>query len=248
MARVCLILLRWKIELRNALEILWESRWAGVLFTSFFVVLTRYLEYRPASPGVAIAWLGAVAALMSLRSKATGVEKANWMLLIACLLVIEFRAIRQDRKEHDEAFANLLSQTMGGDGYPVFLPVFPRDKATPDETWPVQVIYPSEPTADTTPLIDVSVNVEVRPSKGSGTGGFTQEVVDSLFTPAHFSLGNLPRGTFTAPFRLQSGKRYQLAITTRRGFFYENINIDRSPSSPEATAYRGVCIGMQITN
>ena len=177
-------------------------------------------------------------------------EKAAWTFIFFALLLLEIKSVYQDRREHDneqsraraeqlERFGKIadsidknLAQTMGGSGYPIFLPTFPMNKPAPDDLWPVKVIYLPEAGTDTDPLIDVNVDIEVRPAKGSGTAGFTKEVLGSLFDPAHYNLGNVVSGIFAAPFRLQSGKRYQLVITTRRGFFYENVNIDQSAGSP----------------
>jgi hypothetical protein len=110
MARMALLLLRWKIEARERAEIVWESRWAGVVFVGCFAVGAGCLEHWVPSPGVSVAFMGVAAALMTARTKATGIEKAVWMVLISSLLVIEVLAIRKDRKEHDDALAKLLNE------------------------------------------------------------------------------------------------------------------------------------------
>ena len=110
MVRLGLLLLRWKIEARERAEIIWESRWAGVVFVSCFAVAAACLEYWIPSPGVSVAFMGVAAALLTARIKATGMEKAAWMVLISSFLVIEVLAIRKDRKEHDEALAKVLNE------------------------------------------------------------------------------------------------------------------------------------------
>ena len=125
-----------------------------------------------------------------------------------------------------------LVQTMGGSGYPLFLPTFPSNNPSTNDLWPVKVFYPPRPSRESAPLVDVNVDISVEPSKSAKAGGVTPEVIETMFNPVHYNLGTIVRGVFNAPFQLQSGKRYQLVITTRRDSFVENINIDQSPSSP----------------
>jgi len=54
------------------------------------------------APGVSIAILGLVAAVMSLRGEMRPLEKAAWMLIISGLLVSEIQSIRTDRRQADE--------------------------------------------------------------------------------------------------------------------------------------------------
>jgi hypothetical protein len=54
--------------------------------------------------------MGVVAAVMAARTRANGVEKATWMLLIGVFLVIEVLAIRKDRQDHDIALAHILNE------------------------------------------------------------------------------------------------------------------------------------------
>jgi hypothetical protein len=102
MVSLRLLLLRWKIELHERLETIWENRWFGIAITSAFTICAGYFLLAVPPPGVSVAVLGVAAALMAGRTKATGAEKAAWMLIISTLLVIEVLAIRKDRREHDE--------------------------------------------------------------------------------------------------------------------------------------------------
>jgi hypothetical protein len=108
-----LTLLRWKIESRAWLEGVWENRWSGIALTSCGAVVCAFLVWRIPAPGVSVAVMGVGAALMTARTKASGAEKAVWMLIITSSLVIEVLAIRKDRHEHDESLATLLAEEVG---------------------------------------------------------------------------------------------------------------------------------------
>jgi hypothetical protein len=99
MVRLHLLLLRWKIELRERLEAIWESRWSGVSITSILAVCAGYFLLAIPPPGICVAALGVAAAFMAGRTKATGAEKATWMLIISTLLVTEVLAIKKDRAD-----------------------------------------------------------------------------------------------------------------------------------------------------
>ncbi len=103
MVRLHLLFLRWKVELRERLEAIWENRWFGIAITSAFTIGAGYLVFAVPSPGVCVAVMGVAAAFMAARTKATGAEKATWMLIISTFLVTEVLAIRKDRREHDES-------------------------------------------------------------------------------------------------------------------------------------------------
>jgi hypothetical protein len=60
-------------------------------------VVVAGLFSRIPPPGIAVTVMGVMAALMSLRTKATGTEKAIWMLIISALVVIEISAINRER-------------------------------------------------------------------------------------------------------------------------------------------------------
>ncbi|MGB2604396.1 MAG: hypothetical protein WBC78_12435 [Candidatus Sulfotelmatobacter sp.] len=124
MASLRLVLLRWKIEVRAWLEGIWESRWSGIALTGMATLVCAVLSWWIPSPGVSVAFMGVAAAMMTARTKATGTEKAVWMLIISTLLVSEVLAIRKDRREHDEQTARLLQlekesldNITGGDSY-----------------------------------------------------------------------------------------------------------------------------------
>jgi hypothetical protein len=134
-----------------------------------------------------------------------------------------------------------LRQTLGGDGYPEFVPSFPIDGSNQmpvlviasarswAKSWPQGHIPTPEETA---PLPDVSVDVSLHPIHGDKlTPQDMINMADSMLHPTHYNLGTLMAGqVFTAPFKLELGRRYTLAITTRRGWFREEIHMDRDAS------------------
>jgi hypothetical protein len=111
MANLRLILLRWKIKAHAWLESVWEGRWCGIVLTvGAATIACAVLFYRVPPPGVSVAVMGVTAAIMAARTKATGAEKATWMLIISSLLVAEILAIHKDRQLHDAELANLFRQ------------------------------------------------------------------------------------------------------------------------------------------
>jgi hypothetical protein len=104
-------LLRLRRRATETLQDVWQKRWAGIALTSIVTVILAYLVFRIPPPGVAVAVMGVVAALMAGREKhATATEKAAWMLIISTLLVIEVLAIHKDRRENQEAQAKVRWQ------------------------------------------------------------------------------------------------------------------------------------------
>jgi hypothetical protein len=97
MANLRLVLLRWKMESRAWLEAIWEGRWSGIVLTGAATIVCACLFYLVPAPGVSVAVMGVTAAIMAARTKATGAEKAAWMLIISALLVIEVGAIKKER-------------------------------------------------------------------------------------------------------------------------------------------------------
>ncbi len=89
--------------LRTKLKPVWESRWSGIVLTIASAGLAIYLIVKIPPPGVSVAVMGGAAALVSLRTKVSATEKATWMILLTCFLVIEVGAIRKDRRENQEA-------------------------------------------------------------------------------------------------------------------------------------------------
>ncbi len=129
-----------------------------------------------------------------------------------------------------------LTQTMGGTSYPLFVATFPADPAS--QEMPVTVITPGKPwphdhipsPKETAPLPDVTVDLSENPLR---IEEITKSGLESMFHPAHFVLGTITvPTTFTAPFKLQEGKRYTILITTRRGSFREEIHIYRDANTP----------------
>jgi hypothetical protein len=72
----------------------------------------------------------------------------------------EFQSTMNEMKGILTKEDNTLTQTMGGAGYPFFLPTFPIRK---DSVFPVKVFYRSPKKL---PLVDVNVDVMLRPSNG----------------------------------------------------------------------------------
>lgn len=130
-----------------------------------------------------------------------------------------------------------LLQTMGGTGYPFFFPETPLPYAAADKPFPVRVWYFNYKNV---PLVDVNVDITLRPPKGQTLDEFLKGPIDTEGTgagdpshPRHYGLGTILAGdkSFLTPISLQPGHRYYLKITTRRGMFYEWINIDRNPAT-----------------
>jgi hypothetical protein len=68
------------------------------LFVQFLVALwILVLWHHLPNPGKAVAILAAVAAAMSIHGEMRGWQKAIWMGLIGCLLIVELRSISNDR-------------------------------------------------------------------------------------------------------------------------------------------------------
>jgi hypothetical protein len=85
------------VKLSKRLDEVWTHRWAGVALTVVFTIVAAGFFFWIPPPGVSVAVMGVAAALVSLRAKATGTERAVWMLLIASFLVIEVGAIKKER-------------------------------------------------------------------------------------------------------------------------------------------------------
>ena len=91
-----------KSRIRDMLQKLGAQHW---LFYSLQLAATTYLVIsikHPPAPGYAIGLLAVLAAAMSIHTEMRGWHKAVWMLLIGGCLFMEFRAIRNDRAEHDK--------------------------------------------------------------------------------------------------------------------------------------------------
>jgi hypothetical protein len=126
-----------------------------------------------------------------------------------------------------------LIQTMGGDGFPYFLPTYPTTVSKDGVIFPVKVAYINFKKL---PLVDVSVDIMLRESKGEKTEDWARRVggaAGSPFHPWHVNLGTILPGISESPIQLQAGNRYYFYITTRRGDFNERINIDHDDHAPE---------------
>jgi len=95
---------------KEQLEAIWENRWCGIVLSGCVTILCACLFYRVPAPGVSVAIMGGAAALMAARTKATGTEKATWMIIISCLLVIEVVAIRNERNEQAREQSEFIAQ------------------------------------------------------------------------------------------------------------------------------------------
>lgn len=102
MAPLRLLVLRWAIKLREVSESLWEQAWFGFLFVVIYAIACGYWLFEIPAPGYAVAVMGVAAALMAARTKASGYEKAAWMLVMFGLLYVETRAIRKDRCDNED--------------------------------------------------------------------------------------------------------------------------------------------------
>lgn len=91
-------------ERGRVVGIFFRRHWFGVLlytvqFTAFSFALW-YIPYRHLPlPGVAVAIIAVLAAVMSIHPKIGPWQKVGYLLLIGAFLVTELRAIRKDRKD-----------------------------------------------------------------------------------------------------------------------------------------------------
>ncbi len=99
-----------KTKIKERLDAIWDARWSGIVLTGLATAFTAVSMRSLPVPGFSAACMGLAAAVVSLRSKATGTEKATWMLIISALLVIELLAIRKDRSETYLAQLNALRE------------------------------------------------------------------------------------------------------------------------------------------
>jgi|ERR1700674_1397348 len=82
-------------------EGIWKSWPVSVLLCGGGAVAALWAWRTLPAPGISIAILGLVAAVMSLRGEMRPIEKAAWMLIISTLLVAEIHSIRSDRTHAD---------------------------------------------------------------------------------------------------------------------------------------------------
>src|ERR1700719_1528990 len=103
MRRFELLVLRWAIRLREMSEQVWEHWRVGFVLIVAGAIVCGYWLFRLPAPGYAVAVIGVVAALMAGRTKASGSEKAGWMLVMFGLLLVETLAIRKDRRDAEDS-------------------------------------------------------------------------------------------------------------------------------------------------
>jgi hypothetical protein len=82
-------------------EKVWKSWPTSVLLCGIGAAAAMWVRWTLPAPGISIAILGLVAAVMSLRGEMRPLEKASWMLIISTLLVAEIQSIRTDRTHAD---------------------------------------------------------------------------------------------------------------------------------------------------
>jgi hypothetical protein len=99
MVRPGLLVLRWAVRLRELSEQVWERRQVGFALVLAGAIICSYWLFRIPAPGYAVAVMGVAAALMAARTKASGYEKAGWMLVMFGLLFVE--TIRKDRLDNE---------------------------------------------------------------------------------------------------------------------------------------------------
>ena len=78
--------------------------------------LTAYWSIRIPASGEAVSLLGAVAVFMALRGETKeihGSEKIAWIIIVFCLLSVELRAIRKDRRDNEVQQATVLRDERG---------------------------------------------------------------------------------------------------------------------------------------
>jgi hypothetical protein len=223
-------------------------QWFGFVFALCFLgALPALWDFRsylfPPPPSYAVVVLGALAVAQAIlmAKDPTRREKALWLSGAFVLMFLEMWAVSHDRTEQTNRFAQMtnnlnttLEQTMGGDAFPMFLPMPPINRN--DDMWPILIMTPGKPwehghipsSTETAPLIDVTVDISeiLQPDLTHMT--VSAEAFESQFLPAHYNLGTIMVPQMrTAPFKLKASKRYHLLITTRRMVFVERIYFDR---------------------
>ena len=87
----------------------WNIAFLLSAILSFLPVIEwAFYDHLPA-PGWSVAFLAFAAALMSVHDKITNAQKMLWLILIACFLIDEARAINKDRWDSDQKQAKQLS-------------------------------------------------------------------------------------------------------------------------------------------
>jgi hypothetical protein len=85
----------------HRIERIWDSRATALVLGAIGAGCAVWANIWLPLPGVSVAILGAMAAVMSLRPKMRMLEKAAWMVLISAMLGAEIHSIRRDRSTND---------------------------------------------------------------------------------------------------------------------------------------------------
>jgi hypothetical protein len=88
----------------------WKDHWLYSTAQLSAILLAIYFWHYLPSPGYAVAVLAVLAAAMSVHTDMRGWQKAVWMLLIGAFLLIEFRAIDEDRRKDEESQAKIRKE------------------------------------------------------------------------------------------------------------------------------------------
>ena len=110
MVRFRLVALHLAIVVRDKSEAVWARRAFGMWLIFVGMFASACLLWWVPSPGIGVAIMGIVAALMTARKDPSGWEKAGWTFMMFALLLVEILAIRKDRREHDEQIARVLQE------------------------------------------------------------------------------------------------------------------------------------------
>lgn len=254
----------WIQEIEHA----WKRTWFGYVLLAISTAMCLWLHLHLPSSGWGATIMVVVAAIMALRTEMGGREKWLWFVLLLIYAVLEIRAINRDRSEQNSKFETIadglkttirqgntaisgldatLQQIIGSDESPYFVPSFPAINSGGKLLFLVKEFYINSKSI---PIVDVNVDVTIRPSKDEDTVHWSQRVgafPGSPFHPWHYELGTVLPGGFESPIQLEAGNRYYFYITTRRGLFYEKINIDRNDQVPDHWSI-SVCLYRADTN
>lgn len=93
------------------LEQIWKHDATAIVLCLTGALCAIWFHWSLPLPGVSVAVLGGMAAIMSLRPDMKIIEKAAWMIIIFAVLYAEIRAIRKDRADSDaKALADRQTQ------------------------------------------------------------------------------------------------------------------------------------------
>jgi hypothetical protein len=109
------------VDFRATAERFWKSRLVGFVLIIAAMLVVGYWHLHIPVPGKAVAALAVTAAVMTVRSEMSGIEKFLWMGVLFAFLFIEVRSIDKDRDDNnnqqiearrklDENFSGVLKQ------------------------------------------------------------------------------------------------------------------------------------------